>query len=233
MKKLILFAVGVLVVDARASDFDGAYVSVGVEKNVFDIQANDITTSNNALGHAIADLRLRKVKLDRSSAILLLGYGTTFGGIFYLSAEGSADFTKRKDARVKCDAAPGQMKETAEKYGMKSGNFIPAVGFRFGLVVPGIGALIYAKATYQFPNITIYDDKQKKITNIPALPAFGLGIEKAVGAKFSIRAEAERVFRLKIKKKFKIPNNAGLIEEHHMEAKNGGYNVRLLLSYNI
>jgi hypothetical protein len=238
MKKIIVFAATIVAFNICAADgqavtevidsentgkpFDGINIGSGFTVNMLSLEADDLTKST------FPDLKLRKLNLNQTSWTMAIGYGSTIvGSPIYLGIEGTVNFQKAKKKQVASDCNNAYHKQIAEKYSAKGKSFVPGFGIRLGVVCPS-ELLLYTKISLQFSELSIYDDNNKKLGSIPALPYLGIGVEKAICNRFSTRLEFDIMpISRKIEKTFTINN-----EKHKVAAKCKNYSFRCMVCYN-
>jgi opacity protein-like surface antigen len=177
--------------------------------------------------------RLATKKDASLGGTLAAGYGRFVAGCCYLGVEIGSDVRRTKSHKISLDlnAALGNDTEATASCGPRPDCFKPRADIRVGAYVNDIGALVYLTAGVRYRNLKIQGPKDSYgAANIA--PAVGLGAEKAVNQKLSVRMEGEYCFRTRKKGWLGCEGGADPTKLE-MNAKTDDYSVRFMIAYHI
>lgn len=220
------------------STFRGIYLGVGGGMNFGRTTAS--TTINGAQHpyYAAVEGIDNKLGLHRLMGSIVMGIGKTFKDKHYLSFEAMIDLAQATSYYGKANDG-GQYSNSHNTYTeikTRNNGVVPSLAVRYGLVVnPSL--MIYAKlggcynkATAEWEaSDTANLGNYAKIKLSKITPIAGIGVEKAFG-KFVSRFDVEYKFH-RTKNVARPNTNYNVISSKVKD--DGGFNIRLMLCYNI
>lgn len=161
------------------------------------------------------------------------GYGYLFSNSCYIGGEISVDLTKRRKYSVKA--------EPYDVSSIENGVFVPTFAFRCGMYSSQLDALIYFKLGRTCLNNKIKNTvfRKAKIESRKFSDVLGIGIEKSISSKNTIRLELDyRLSANKLKSNLSAynPLNGELLVTdfpYHGQVKNKsrGFCARIIFSH--
>jgi len=130
--------------------------------------------------HAVGFNSVANTQHRNIAGSLAVGYGCLTCADFYIGVELMADLGGRST----------KSKHDICKVDVKKGAFSPALVARLGYYISAVDCLLYTRVGYAFSQSEVgNNDKKVKISSVT--PVLGLGVEKVLTDKFSVRLEGD------------------------------------------
>lgn len=232
------------VTSEKKVSFDGFYLGGGLGMNCVRYNSYRLGVGGslvNALSVG-AVVNYDEQKVNRPMLSVTFGYGKSFYKNIYIGADCLVDIAPNKTKSVLIDG-----KEITEVAHDSDGGYVKYKGFsiqagvRFGYIFDQVKTMVYIKPAASFLNeIELWNDSRRnftgpdgKLEGNPKKVAFALafGTETKVNDAFSVRFEAERLFKRSFTGS-SFEAHGGTDTGWRTKANADAYSVRLMGVYN-
>ena len=220
--------------------YAGWFLGLGVN---YQYTKGEATLSDNIITiravESFQDKNLLTSNVGRIGGTVLVGYGD-FTGRCYLGGEFSLDIAGRrsKESSEVFNYSVLMPDEPPVPYGkttIKTGAFIPTLAARAGLYFPTLDSVIYVRVGFTFLNNKFENTymRDKDIVCQKISPIVGVGIEKNIFGKYTVRIEGDYRFPANKTENLNRYDGQTRVDGYVGQVKNKvrGYAIRLIGTY--